>query len=156
MRVRVLGCGNWFAGDDAVGLQVAREVRRQPLPAGVDVIEVGGGGLSVLPLLAGIDKAILVDAMMSGAQVGIVRRYAAPDLVPQDAWRFSTHQLDLAEALQLGHQFQPEALPRELVVVGIEIPPPMRFHLGLSRAVAEAVPMAVEMILRDLREPVRP
>ncbi|MCL5677123.1 MAG: hydrogenase maturation protease, partial [Firmicutes bacterium] len=112
--------------------------------------EVGGGGLAVLPLLAGTGKVILVDAMMSGAQAGVVRRYAAPDLVPLDGWRFSTHQLGLAEALQLGRQLQPETLPRELVVVGIEIPPPQRFHLGLSRAVAEAVPRAVEIILGDL------
>ena len=60
-RVRVIGCGNPEAGDDAVGLLAVRAARAS-LPSSIDVVEAGLA-LRVLDLLDGVDAVVVVDAV---------------------------------------------------------------------------------------------
>ena len=64
-RILVLGLGNDILGDEAVGLLAARRLRAL-LPESVDVVESGGGGLDLLDVLEGYDRAILLDSILTG------------------------------------------------------------------------------------------
>jgi len=67
----VAGVGNVLRGDDGFGPAVTQRLGH--LPAGVEVIETGIGGIALLQeLMAGCDGLVLVDAVDRGAEPGTV------------------------------------------------------------------------------------
>ncbi|MBA2765948.1 MAG: hydrogenase maturation protease [Actinomycetota bacterium] len=70
-RLLVAGVGNTLRGDDGFGPAVTELLGH--LPAGVDVIETGIGGIALLQeLMAGCAGLILIDAVDRGAEPGTV------------------------------------------------------------------------------------
>ena len=71
MKTLVLGLGNPILSDDGVGLRVARELENRLDQQEVTVVETSMAGLDLLDLLAGYDRAIIVDAIQTvGGKVG--------------------------------------------------------------------------------------
>ena len=141
-RVRVVGCGNPDAGDDAVGLLAVREARRSLHPS-VEVVEAGPA-LRVLDLLEGVDAVIVVDGVRTPKGVrepgAIIRAQAGPDGLPAELRSsLSSHGLGLSEAVGLAAALGP--LPR-VVFLGVEISDVEAGH-GLSDAVSSALPELV-------------
>lgn len=142
----VLGLGNELAGDDAVGLLVAREVRRIA-DADVEVVESSASGLALIELLAGYSRAIVVDSILTGrdapgtiTEMGMdeVGRVVAP----------SVHHAGLAELAaaseRLGLTF-----PSCTRVFAVEVVDPYTLGAPLSEPVAAAIPELVHRV-RDL------
>lgn len=120
-RVRVIGCGNPDAGDDAVGLMALRAARTR-LPPSVDVVEAGPA-LQVLHLLDDVDDVIVIDAVRAPggdrAPGTLVRAVAGSDGSPADLRSsLSSHGLGLAEAVGLAAVLG--AVPR-VVFLGVEV-----------------------------------
>ena len=62
--ILVLGLGNPILGDDAVGIFVAREIKRLAGErTGVTVKEASVGGFDLLDLLEGYRGAVIIDAI---------------------------------------------------------------------------------------------
>jgi hydrogenase maturation protease len=117
-RRLVVGIGNCDRGDDGVGPFITRGLRGR-LPEGVEVRESGGEATRLLELLAGADAAWLVDAAVSGADPGTIRRLdAAHGPLPGTMLALSSHGLGLAQAVELARALG--SLPRRLVVYAIE------------------------------------
>ncbi len=73
-RTLVLGLGNPILSDDSVGLRVVQELQKILLPRKDLVIdEDHWGGLRLMERLAGFDRAIIIDAIQSGAAPGTIR-----------------------------------------------------------------------------------
>ena len=73
-KVLVAGVGNILRGDDGFGVAVVeRLLTRGSLPSGVDVIETGIGGMSIVQqLMEGFRALIVVDAVDRGEKPGTV------------------------------------------------------------------------------------
>src|SRR4030095_11099055 len=73
----ILGLGNVLLEDDGVGAAAfSLLLDRFPPPAGVNVLDGGTLGLSLLPYLETADSVILVDAVRAdGARGALVRLY---------------------------------------------------------------------------------
>jgi hydrogenase maturation protease len=69
-RVRVIGCGNLDAGDDALGILAVRAARSL-VPDEVEVVEAGSGA-RVVDLLRDADSVVVVDAVLGVATDGSV------------------------------------------------------------------------------------
>jgi len=68
-RILVAGVGNVLRGDDGFGPAVIERLGQ--LPAGVEAVETGIGGVALLQeLLTGCDGLVLVDAVDRGAAAG--------------------------------------------------------------------------------------
>jgi hydrogenase maturation protease len=147
-RVRIVGCGNLDAGDDAAGL-VAVDRVRSLVPSDVEVV-TAPTALHVLDLLEGADNVLLVDAMRTsagGRDPGeVVRAASGPDGFPM-ALRssLSSHGLGLAEAVGLAAALGP--VPN-VVFLGVEVGDVRAGH-GLSPAVEAALPALVEAIVHE-------
>jgi len=114
----LIGIGNPHRGDDAAGRVVAR-LLRDALAEDVKVVEHDGEATGLLALLDGAASAFLVDACVSGAPAGTVRRLdigLAP--LPRGAFGLSTHGLGLAVAIELGRTLG--QLPPSCVIYAIE------------------------------------
>src|SRR4051794_24494827 len=73
MTTGIIGVGNPVLSDDGVGLQVARELRRRLSGRpDVTVLERCAGGLRLMESMAGYGRAVLIDAMESGAAAGSI------------------------------------------------------------------------------------
>jgi hydrogenase maturation protease len=117
-RRLVAGIGNPDRGDDGVGRLVARLLRGR-LPPDVRIEERSGGAAELIELLGEADVAVLVDAMVSGAAPGMIRRLdcAAGDLAP-DLAGTSSHGFGVAQAVGLARALG--CLPRVCVVYAVE------------------------------------
>ncbi len=147
--VRVIGCGNPDAGDDAAGLLVAAALRDR-VPDGVDVV-LAGPAVRVLDLLDGVDVAVVIDAVRSptgGRAPGtLVRAEAGPDGLPAELRNsLSSHGFGLAEAVGLAAAVG--SAPRvvfhgvEAADVTVGAPP--------SEAVRAALPALEAAVLADV------
>jgi hydrogenase maturation protease len=152
----VIGCGNEWASDDAVGLQVIRSLKDMKaakeveLPDGVELIEAGTPGLNLLDLWDRADRVIIVDAVKSGAAPGTVHSFDASLLPPRDVMPVSSHGVNIIDAVELGRLLG--RLPAQLTVIGVEILSEQPFHVGLTPEVEAAVPRARERVLEAINQ----
>lgn len=151
--IKVIGIGNEWRRDDAVGLMVARRLREMK-PAGVSILDSRGFAASLLESWQGSQKVIVVDAMASGAEPGVITRFAAHQ-APLPVKFFapgSSHTLGLAQIVEMGRALG--QLPRCLIVFGVE---GRTFALGqgLSPEVEAAVPRVIKEILKELPQHLR-
>jgi hydrogenase maturation protease len=151
MRTLVLGLGNPLLGDDAVGLTVAGLVReRLEGRPGVDVELEEAGGVRLMERLTGYDRAVLVDAAVTGGVPGEIRRIGPEDLPTQRT--AAAHGIDLPRALALGRQLG-YPMPSEVRIVAIEAASVLEFRDDMTPAVAAAVEPAVAAVLEELSTP---
>jgi hydrogenase maturation protease len=146
VRTLVLGLGNAILGDDGVGLRVAREVaRRLPASSGVTVAEEDRGGLALVEQLAGFDRAMLVDAIQTGAPAGTLHTLGVRSVPTQRT--ATAHGINLRTALELGRR-SGLALPAEaaISILGIEAKDVLTFGETLTPEVEQAIPRAVEAV----------
>jgi hydrogenase maturation protease len=141
----VIGVGNAYRGDDAVGLAVAERVRARATE--VDVLACEQEPIQMLDAWDGADLALLVDAVSSGAEPGTVHRLdATAGPLPAAVFRGSTHAFGVAEVVELGRALG--RLPARLLVYGVE---GRAFAAGdeLTPAVAGVVEPLVEELLEE-------
>lgn len=154
MKTLVLGLGNPILTDDGVGIHIVRAAASKYTPvAGVVFAEASVGGLRLLDLLAGYDRAILVDAIQTqDGQPGKVFRLGPADL-QVSLHSASTHDLSLPGALDLGRQLGMK-LPsdRDLTIFAVEVEDVLTFGATCTPAVTRAIPHAVELIMGELQE----
>lgn len=148
-QVLVIGLGNPDRGDDAVGVEVAREVAAERL--GVNVLEFDDP-TEALDAWEPEDTVILTDAISSGGVPGDIHVIdATAQTLPTGGWAAGgTHALGLAAVVELARSLG--QLPRKLVVVGVEA---AQFAHGapLSEAVAAAIPAAAVAVLDAIDDP---
>ena len=116
----VVGIGHEDRGDDAAGPLTARLLARawgDLLPPQVAVRAWRGDPLGLMDAWSGVERLVLVDAVVSGAAPGTCRRYGvdAPFATGAGA---STHGVGLADVLALARTLG--RLPPTVEVWGIE------------------------------------
>lgn len=149
MKTLILGLGNSILSDDGVGPRVARELEDKVDRESVTVMETGLSGLSLLDLLVGYDRAIIVDAIQTvGGKAGQIRRL---DLEALDSTRHSVspHDVNLATALELGRRLG-LALPKDISIFAVEAEDVSNFGEECTPAVRRAIPVCAEMVLDEL------
>lgn len=147
--VHVLCFGNLWHGDDAFGLHVLQRLRdERRLPAHVRAFDAGTAGLNAIPLFEGCSKAVLVDAVKTGAKIGQLHRLSVTGYLPavdQPGMHGSGVESLLAA---LPSAFADSTMP-ELVLIGAEIGQIAPFTAVLSPAVAAAMTPAVELVMLE-------
>ncbi len=114
-----------------------------------DVIEMYAGGIRLMDVMAGYDRAVIVDAMVTGLErPGTVRRLSLSDLVTTRN-TLSVHDMDLPMALEMGRMLG-VPLPSEVVIWGIEAKDVETFGEGLTKEVEASVSRTVALIEEDL------
>ena len=149
MKTIVLGLGNTILSDDGVGVYVARALREE-LAGAADVVEAELAGLDLLEMLAGYERAVIIDAIeLDGEDPGSVFRLAPDDLkiTPRLA---SFHDIDIVTALALGERLGIE-MPFEVVIYAVQVEDALTIGERCLPAVAAVMPSLVSEIAADLR-----
>lgn len=155
MATILIGMGNPVLTDDSVGLKIAQRVASLlGRPNGVAVSELYSGGINLMEALAGYDRALIVDAMRTpGAEPGTICSLTVDDLFYTHNTS-STHDGNLAAALELG-KLAGLRLPSEILIWGIEAADVTSFGELLTRDVERAVPIVVEQVMYELQRGLR-
>lgn len=147
MKTIVLGVGNPILKDDGVGIHVAEALKQMVNRENIAIEEAYTGGMSLLEMMVGYDRAIIIDAIKMKGDVGRVIRLCPEDLATVHSC--NPHDISLSEALKIAEEMG-IAIPKEIVVIGIVVDKTFSFGEELSAAVAKAVPRAVEMALKEV------
>jgi hydrogenase maturation protease len=143
----MLGLGNVLCADDGLGVvAVSHLAESYELPDGVQALDGGTLGLSLLPYVEEAEKLILIDAVRTDAPPGAPVRLEGNEVGPAIAHRLSPHQVgvaDLMDAARLRGRH-----PREVVLLGL-VPESLETRLGLSPALELAVPELVERVAAE-------
>jgi hydrogenase maturation protease len=153
MKTLVLGLGNPLVSDDSAGLRVAAELKtRLAHRPDVEVDEDFWGGLRLMERMIGYDRAIVVDAVCSGAPPGTIHHLTPGSLPTQRS--ASAHDVDLPTALLFGREAG-MCLPadEDILLVGIEAEDVVNFSENCTPAVQAALAEAVRSVLAALGEP---
>jgi hydrogenase maturation protease len=143
----VIGLGNVVLSDDGLGVHAVRRLRRCSLAKGVELIEGGTAGLLLLPHLADARRAIIVDAIDTGAPPGTLVRLPGEDWASAFSIRITPHDVGLRDLL--GAAQLSGAWPRELVLHGAQ-PASTAIGTELSAPVAAALDPLVCAIVAEL------
>lgn len=145
--IRIIGIGNPLMGDDGVGIAAVECLTAMALPEGVEVIDGGTGGLTLLDLMAGAETVILIDAVEMGTPAGTIVRFTPDEVKTEGGAGLSLHESGLPEVLALGREM--DLLPQEIVLFGVE-PTLVERRMGLSPAVAAVLDELVERVLAEV------
>ncbi len=148
MRILVLGIGNALMRDDAFGVRAVETLReRYAFPPQVELVDGGTLGLDLLPLLEGVDRLLVLDALELGEPPGTVLRLEGEEVPRVLATKVSVHQMGLRDLLAVaelqGH------LPGEMVIWGVQ-PASVEMGLELDPRVASALEDVVAGVYREL------
>ncbi len=151
----MVGLGHEMHGDDEIGLEVVRHWSE--IHAGkfsgreIQTSLLESPGINLLGLIAGLDAAILVAAVHSGARPGTIHILEDEQLTSLEGISRKGGGWGAAQTLSLGHQLAPEDLPEKLILIGIE---GAAFSLGegLSPAVKAAIPEALTALDQTLKK----
>ena len=151
-RVLVACVGNVLRLDDGFGVAVANCLTADRLPAGVELIETGIGGLSIVQqLMDGYQGLIVVDAVDRGAEPGTVfvlePDVQDPAAIPFDEWQNRFSNLHLAEPSRVFLLARAlDVLPGRVVLVGCQVRDVEGLGQRLSPPVQAAVAVAAERV----------
>lgn len=147
-KTLVLGIGNAWRGDDAVGLLAAQALRAYDLP-GVTVMKTSAVDPALIPLWQGFDRLILIDAVVSDAAPGAVHWFDLSQTpLPTLVSDCSTHSLNLATLIELARTLH--QLPPEVWFFGIE-GRDLTCGRPVSAAVMAGLERCIDMIVEHLR-----
>lgn len=151
MGTVVIGIGNPVLSDDSVGLKIVRDLERSLAGApGVVCKELYSGGMRLMEEMAGYQRAVIVDAVVSeGGRPGDVYPF---DLSAMRETRNtnSSHDASFAVALELGRLAGLD-LPAEISVWGVEAGDVETVSEELTPEVARAAPDVARRIGERLR-----
>jgi len=142
----IIGCGNRQRGDDGAGILAAERLRA----LGIDAETCSGESSELMELWNGSNDVIVIDAVVTGAELGAVHLWDAHHALPSGKVSCSTHGFGVAEAIELSRSL--DCLPKRLSVYGIEA---SRFEIGgeLSPEVERAIDAVVRRIAGDSKGP---
>ncbi len=170
MTVLVAGIGNVLMCDDGFGVEVVRQLAAQqrdgdPLPDGVEVVDIGIRGMHLAyQLLDGYRGLLLIDATSRGGAPGelylLEHDLSGPAALAEDAPTVGVPDahgmtpdavLALLASLATASGLEPTAGLRRVLVLGCE-PATVDDGMGLSEPVTAAVPRALKAVRKVIAE----
>jgi len=134
----VLGIGNILNRDEGIGVRILEELRRRVAAApGLELVDGGVMGLSLLPLVEDCEHLLVLDAIDAGEPSGSMIELAGDDIRLFTGIKMSEHQITFQEVLGLA--MIRDKLPGHLYLLGVQ-PADVSIGLELSPEVAAMIP----------------
>lgn len=147
-NILILGIGNLLLNDAWVGQHIVHILKSIVLPDGVDILDGGVGGKSLVTTLCQYKRLILVDAANDNFPIGTVRRLSPR--FPQDyPLQLSTHLQgvkDIIDAIQ-----ERDHVPQvDMLAISVNGRPTL--GMQLSPEVQKVIPQVVQLILEIIED----
>ncbi len=140
-KTLVLGLGNVLMGDEGIGVAVLKQLETLALPAGVECLDGGTGGMVLLGPMESAGRIILIDAAADGNPIGTVTR-TTPRFSKDYPVTLTAHDIGVKDVLDV---FYIRGNAAEVVLYAITIDPRQPIRMSLSD---EAEKIAAEVACR--------
>jgi hydrogenase maturation protease len=145
--MRVIGVGNILLCDEGIGVHVARELSSGGDMQGVEFVDGGVAGATLLNLVEGEDRVVIVDAVDAPFPPGTVVRMTPDELAGSAAPSWSLHDLNLADTIAMMRLR--DTLP-EMIVLGVVPADIETYSLELSEPLAARFGEIVEKVRSEI------
>jgi hydrogenase maturation protease len=144
-RTALVGFGNPFYGDDAIGPVVARRIYESlPQREHIDLLELSTSDFGMMERLLGYQRAVIVDALVDEqAEVGTVRSIELSE--SSSNGHISPHTGGFGAALALARKLG-LGVPAEIALYGVVIREPQSFSDRMSEELEVRLPEIVRTI----------
>jgi hydrogenase maturation protease len=147
VKTLVLGLGNVLMGDEGIGVYVVRALEKHTLPAGVECLDGGTGGFTLLEPLENADRIFLIDAASDGNPIGTISR-TTPQFSRDYPPTLTAHDVGMKDLLDM---FYIQGGTHEIVLYAITIDPHQPIRMSLSEEGEKHAALAERQILAELR-----
>ena len=145
-RIAIIGIGNPMMADDGIGPRLISELEGSDL--GVDLIDMGTGGMQLVHVLAGYDSVIIIDSADMGLSPGASRIFSPKEVVSLKETRaYSLHDWDLMRSIEISGELG-EA-PESILILAVQ-PGSLDMSEGLSPEVERGIPAYIEGIRESM------
>ena len=145
--MRAIGVGNILLCDEGIGVHVVRELSGRGVPPGVEYLDGGVAGATLLNLIEGEERVVVVDAVDAPFPPGTVLRLSPEEVAGTEAPAWSLHDVNLAGVL--GMMRLRETLPR-MLILGVVPADVGSYRLELSEPLAARFGTIVEKVLGEI------
>ena len=153
-RILVVGLGSPIMTDDAIGLIVAQRIDDMHIDC-VETRQEAVGGLDIIPVLWGYRYAIIVDSIKTEQyEPGTVMIFDPEDFEPTIT-NASAHDINLATAMRIGRDMEPEQMPVSVRFVAMEVEDLQTVQEKLTpkvEAACDSMVNAVRYLIDEFRE----
>jgi hydrogenase maturation protease len=146
-KIIILGIGNILLGDEGIGVHVVSFLRSQELPSNVEVIDGGTATFNLLPMISGVSKLIVVDAVKGKGEPGSIYRFTPDDIKAEKKIATSLHQIGLLNVLEMADKIGEK--PKSTVIIGVE-PQNMEWGLEPSTEIKKKIPKIIDLVLKEI------
>jgi hydrogenase maturation protease len=152
-KVLIAGVGNELRQDDAFGVLLAQKLQQEAsFPPSVKVMEIGSAGIHLVQqLFDNYDVLILLDIVKWGGAAGTIhfKEIEVKDIAQlpteeKNEFLADMHYINPLKALMMAKALS--VLPREVIFLGCESEEHEEIGIGVSAAVATALPVAYQKI----------
>jgi len=153
--ILIAGVGNAWLRDDGFGGEVARRLSERELPAGVEVMDAGTGGLDLAyEVMRGFDALVILDVSKQGGEPGTLYvmepdEASVPSAI-EDGDVINPHAMDPQTVLRFVKSVG--AWPGRVVVIACEPADVEEMGWGLSQPVGDAIERAVDLVVETVAE----
>jgi hydrogenase maturation protease len=150
--IKIIGFGNIFMGDDAIGVRVIEELQRQQIfkdNENIEILDGGTSGIDLMFMLQNAAKAIIIDAVDAGqevAQIVVFSPHEITEFKKKLFKSFSLHDIDLSEAFELVRTLN---LPVDIKIIGIK-PIKIGYSDKLSPEIEESIPEIIVKVIEEV------
>ncbi len=149
--VLIIGLGSPIMTDDAIGLEVVQEIEDMHLE-GVETRQEAVGGLDIIPLMWGYRNVIIVDAIQTEMYEPGTIMFFDPEDFDETIGDASAHDINLATAMRIGREMEPEMMPDKVCFIAIEAEDIGTVNEGMTPRLVKAKPSAVRAVLHQLEQ----
>ncbi len=149
--ILVIGLGSPIMTDDAIGLEVVQEIEDMALD-GIETRQEAIGGLDIIPVMWGYKHVIIVDAIQTGSYEPGTIMFFNPEDFNDTIGDASAHDINLATAMRIGREMEPEMMPDEVCFIAVEAEDIGTVNEGMTPRLVEAKPSAVRAVLHQIEE----
>lgn len=149
----VIGLGNPLMADEGIGVvlvdRLAKLASEGKLPEEtVEYYDGGCGGMSLLHIIAGRKKAILIDCAKMGLEPGTMRRFTPKEVhTVKKLAHWSLHEVDILKVIELANLLG--QCPEEIILFGIE-PAAIKQRMSLSHELQNRLDEYTRQILVEI------
>ena len=148
--IKILGAGNYLMADDGVGVHILEKLEQMDR-SDVELVNAGVGGLAILDYMEDADDVIIIDAVRGGGgEPGSIYKFTDKELPPANLFMMSLHDLNLVDTLRLGRQIQPELMPNNITIIGIEVERVEGICTDLSPKVQAAIDLVMQLVFEEI------
>ena len=140
----ILGLGNPILTDDGVGIKIARKLKEEN--PGLEVIETSEAGITLLDLIVGCNKLIIIDSIKTDrGKPGELYKLELKNLKPTMDFS-SSHNIGIITAFELGRRLG-YRMPKHTSIYAVEIRDNTTFSEKCTLELKKRIPFIAKQII---------